>query len=160
MEIFFSDIPEEGLPISGKLNPAWFQLPEDDPIRISGDVEYDLTLYAFDETVVFSGHVRGPVELQCVTCLEYFPWEADFPAWQSELDIEQRQVSFDPREGLRDEFLLEMPTTPHCDEMIDDRVCPKVDLLAKFEHDETPLEAGPEPAGDDVWGALDQLEKD
>lgn len=160
MEIFFSEIPDEGLPISGKLKPDYFQLSEDDSIRITGEVEYDLTLYAFDEAIVMSGRVSGPVELQCVTCLDFFPETMDFPAWQSEYDIEEGEVSFDPRESLRDEFLLEMPSTPHCDDVLD-RECPKADLLAQFEHDEVPLEAEPETkGGDDVWGALDKLEKD
>lgn len=156
MEIFFSDIPEEGLPISGKLAASLFGLTEEDSIRVSGDFEYDLTLYSFDEVIVFSGSVAGPVELQCVTCLEFFQHEIYNPAWQSEYDIEENQVSFDPRESLRDEIILSFPSTPHCDEMVESKVCEKAGLLAKFEHDEQPLEAEEEP-GDDVWGALDQL---
>ena len=88
--------------------------------------------------------------------LDYFPHQAEFPSWQSEFDIEEGQVSFDPRESLRDEILLSLPTTPHCDEMVAGKKCEKADLLAKFEHDEKPLEEEASAAGD-VWGALDQL---
>ncbi|MDF1754929.1 MAG: hypothetical protein P1U89_19230 [Verrucomicrobiales bacterium] len=157
MEIFFSDIPEEGLALSGKLAPDFFNLTGDDSIKIAGDVEYDLTLYSFDEVVVFSGHVAAPVELQCVTCLDFFPYLADFPSWQSEYDIEEKEVKFDPRESLRDEILLSLPPNPHCDEMLDDRVCPKAELFSEFEHDEDAEEIEAPPEGDDVWGALDQL---
>ncbi len=162
MEIFFSDIPEEGLAISGIIDPKFFGLPEDDCVRITGDIQYDLTLYAFNqEVVVFSGQISGPMELQCVTCLEFVPYFANFPNWQSEYDVEEGQTSFDPRESIRDDILLALPSTPHCYEFLEDRQCPKLNLLAKFEHDNKPLEIEIAPAaGDSVWGALDQLVED
>ena len=161
MEIFLSDIPEEGLPLSGKLRAAFFQLDPDDNIRISDDVSYHLTLYRFEESVVMSGNVEGKFEFQCVTCLEFFPYSAEFPSWQSELDVEEGMSSFDPRESLRDEILLALPGTPHCDELIENRECPKTSLLSKFEHDGMPLETDPETdnSSSEIWGALDQLEE-
>lgn len=159
MEVFFSDIPEEGLPISGKLSPAFFDLQEGDSIKLSGDIEYDLVLYAFEEIIALTGTVSGPFELQCVTCLEYFPYQAEFGEWNSEFDIEADEIKFDPRESLRDEILLSLPTVPHCDEFIENRDCPKTSLLEKFEHDEMPFEVeASEEQTDDVWGALDQLD--
>lgn len=159
MEIFFSDIPEEGLPISGKLKPTYFNLSDDDSIRITGEVTYELTIYAFEEVIVLSGYVEGACDLQCVTCLDYFSYDAIFDQWNSEVDIEDGEVKFDPRESLRDEILLALPTVPHCDELMDNRKCPKVSLLEKFEHDEQPFEpeASPEEK-EDIWGALDQLD--
>jgi len=161
MEIFFSDIPEEGLPIAGKLLPEFFGLSPEDSIRLLSAVDYKLTLYAFDEVVVLTGAVSADFELQCVTCLEFFAHEARFPSWNSEFDIEEGQVKFDPRESLRDEVLLAVPSVPHCDELLEDRVCPKVELLEQFERDDTePIEEPPsqEDGGDDVWGALDKIE--
>lgn len=158
MEIFFSDIPEEGLPVSGSLLPEFFGLKPDDSIRLTGPIDYNLTLYSFEEVVVLTGQVSGDFELQCVTCLEHFAYQADFPAWNSEFDIEEGQVKFDPRESLRDEVLLVLPTVPHCDELLEDRICPKVELLEKFERDDSePIEEPAPDDDDDVWGALDGL---
>ena len=158
MEIFVSDIPEEGLPVAGSLSALFFDLPTDDSIRILDGVEFDVTLYRFEDVVVLSGKVSGSFELQCVTCLEYFPYEADFPKWQSEVDIEEGEVKFDPREGLRDEVLLSLPVTPHCDEMLENHECPKVELVEKFEQGASLPDYEP-GAGDLVWGVLDELDK-
>lgn len=158
MEIYFSEIPSEGLAISGKLSRSFFGLREDDSIRVAGDIHYDLTLYAFRDAVVMEGSVSGPFELQCGTCLEFFRYDLDIPDWESEMEIEEGQSSFDPRESLRDEILLALPAAPHCADWTG-KECPRAELLARFEHDGIPLEDNPADAraGNDPWSALDQL---
>ncbi len=163
MEIFYNDIPEEGLPVTGEIEPARFQLADEDCIRVTSPITFDLTLYKFDEAVVLSGRVGGRFDLQCVTCLDYFSYQAEFDSWQSDVDIEEGERAFDPRDSLRDEILLALPHSPHCDEQGQNSTCPKAELLERFEHDEMPLETEPPSADesgddDDVWGALDQLQ--
>lgn len=159
MEIFFSEIPDEGLPLSGDLPSSYFDLSENDSIRITGPISYDLTLYAFDEVLVMSGEVSGGFELQCVTCLDFFPHSVAFPRWQSEVEIEEGEVSFDPRESLRDEILLALPHSPHCDELTE-RECPKACLLEDLEQREEVELVEDEPGdSENVWDALDQLKK-
>jgi uncharacterized metal-binding protein YceD (DUF177 family) len=154
MEIFFSDIPAEGLHLEGELSASIFGLAADDPIRPAGAVRYEIDAYAFEEVVAFSGRLRGPFQLQCGACLEYFDYEADFPSWCAELDREPGVASFDLETLVREEFLLLLPAHPRCDELVEGRVCPKADLLEDL--------AGPEDDGPeesprpDVWGALDK----
>lgn len=153
MEIFISDIPMEGLHRSGEFPPSIFELAPNDSIRPVGKISYDITMYAFDDLVAFSGKLQGGFQLQCNTCLEYVDFLADFPEWSSDLDLEEGQRSFDLQEVIREEFLLNLPSHPRCDELIEDRSCPKAGDIAAIE------EASDPPASDrpDVWGALDDL---
>lgn len=152
MDVFLSDIPEEGLHLEGEFPASIFDLPADDPIRPSGPVHYEATLFAFEEVITVHGRLRGPFELQCGACLEYFPYQADFPDWSSEIDREPDQESFDLEIIVREDFLLNLPAHPRCDEYVEGRVCPKADLVEEFSE-----EAGDEadPTRPNVWGALD-----
>ncbi len=160
MEIFLSDIPEGGLPVSGTIAPSFFGLDERDSIRPAGDLAYDLTVYRFDDVVVLSGTVSGDFELQCVTCLDFFPYKASFPSWQSEIEIEAGMASFDPRESLRDEILLALPVTPHCNDSPDRPDCPRTELLSRLQERDAEKEAAEEESRNErVWGALDRFEE-
>ncbi len=153
MEVFFSDIPDEGLHLEGEFPASIFDLAPDDPIRPAGPVGYDIDVYAFEEVVAFSGRLRGPFQLQCGACLEYFPYEADFPDWSTELDRETDQQSFDLETLVREEFLLLLPSHPRCDELVAGRVCPKADLVEELNEQAAGEENAPRP---NPWGALDE----
>lgn len=153
MEIFISDIPLEGLHESGELPASIFELPPDDSIRPMGKVTYDVTIYAFEDLIAFSGRLTGPFQLQCSTCLEFVDFLADFPDWSSDLDLEEGQRSFDLVEVIRDDFLLSLPSHARCDELVDGRECPKAGILWEREESADP----PAPERPDVWGALDDL---
>lgn len=153
MEILLSEIPEEGLFREGTFPASIFGLADDDSIRPTGPVAYRVTLYRFDDVVVFSGELRGEFELQCATCLEFFPFPADYPDWNSDLDLEEGQRAFDLQQIVRDDLLLLLPASPQCDELIPDRVCPKAHLLAEAE-DRREREAETE-GGSEVWKGLD-----
>ena len=154
MEIFIDDIPNEGIHLEGELPESIFDLDPNDTIRSVGNVSYSIDLYAFEDVVAFSGKLSGPFELQCGTCLEYFPYEAVFKNWSSELDIEKGQISFDPTEVIREDILMALPSYPRCDEFIEDRVCPKAHLL---EREDDPEEKEPKGDGRNVWGVLDNI---
>ena len=155
MEITISDIPIEGLHLRGELPASIFDLDPKDSIRSAGEVRYSADIYSFDEAVVFSGKLQGPFELQCGVCLEFFPYQADFPKWNSELDLEEGQRVFDLEEIIREDFLLNLPTHPRCDVDGDRDICPKADIITQPEEQE-PL-AEPPHQKDDVWDALDDL---
>ena len=155
MEIIISDIPIEGLHLSGKFSDSIFDLDPKDSIRCDGDVHYSVDIYSFDEAVVFSGKLQGPFELQCGICLEFFPYQANFPNWNSELELEEGQRTFHLQEIIREDFLLHLPTHPRCDEDGARKVCPKADFVLDEEEQE-PLEESVPPM-DDVWNELDKL---
>lgn len=153
MEIFISDIPEEGLHEEGEFPSSIFELDPGDSIRPTGPVRYSADIYAFDDGLSFTGSLHGSFQLQCGTCLEYFDYQADFPHWASDLDLEDDQKSFVLQDVIREDFLLELPAHPRCDELVDDRICPKAALLEAKEavEDDIPKEQAP-----DAWGALDE----
>ena len=155
MEILLSDILEDGLHIDGAFPKSIFDLNEDDSIRPQGDVFYDGDIYRFEDAVVFSGRLHGKFQLQCARCLEYFDYDADFN-WSSDLDLEKKQFSFDLREVVREDILLELPSSPMCDEMVEGKICEKAELIDRIVATEE--EEAPED-GRDVWGALDDFGK-
>ena len=156
MEIFISDIPDEGLHLEGEFPAAIFDLPAGDSIRPMGPAHYIADLYAFDEVVVLNGSLRAPFQLQCGKCLEFFDYDADFPAWSCEIDREPDQRTIDLKEIVREDFLLNLPPNPRCDDGDDGHVCPKAHLISFVEEadEEEPFEV----EAPNIWGALDKLD--
>lgn len=154
MEILLTDIPEDGLQLDGSFPSSIFELNEDDSIRPQGDVIYDTTIYRFEEVIVFSGRLRSKFQLQCARCLDYFDYDADFK-WSSELDIEKRQFSFDLKEIVREDFLLELPSSPKCNEVLEGRTCEKAGFIEQITASEKEVLEDDR----DVWGALDDFGK-
>lgn len=155
MEVTISEIPVEGLHLEGELPDSIFELDPGDSIRPCGKIHYAVDIYSFDDAIVFSGNLGGPFKLQCGVCLEFFDYEADFPKWNSELDLEANQRVFDLKEVIREDFLLRIPTHPRCDVEGDREACPKADIMIDAGSQEPMEESAP---SDDVWDALDKLE--
>lgn len=154
MEIFINDIPEEGLHETGQFAATVFDLDPNDSIRVMGPVTYDAHIHVFDEIIAFYGQLKGSFQLQCGTCLEYVDYEADFSDWNSDLDIEEKQRSFILEEVLREDFILNLPEHLRCDEIHEDRICPKAALVEKVTESQDEEEPGGNP---DAWKALDDL---
>lgn len=150
MEIDIAEIPEEGLHKEGEFPASIFDLDPNDSIRPTSPVRYVADIYSFEDGVAFAGSLHGHFQLQCNTCLEYFDYEADYPNWASDLDLEEDQTSFDLKDIVREDFLLELPSHPRCDELVEGRECPKAVFLADEEDSEPP-----EEEGRNEWGALD-----
>jgi len=155
MEIFINEIPDEGLHKSGEFPPSIFELSPDDRIRPLGPVSYDVHLHAFDGLISFYGSLRGSFDLQCGTCLEYNRYDAVFDSWDSDLDLEEGQRSFDLKQIVREDFLLLLPEHLRCDELIEDRVCPKADLVDRV--GESSGDDDADGGNSDAWKALDDL---
>ncbi|NYI06593.1 uncharacterized protein FHU37_003536 [Allostreptomyces psammosilenae] len=106
-------------------------------IREGADVEIDLRLEAVMEGVLVTGTARGPVQGECVRCLEpvEYEFEADFqelyaypesepvagrtPVAPEEEDEEALRLEgdlFDLEPVLRDAVVLELPLQPVCRE--------------------------------------------
>ena len=156
MEIFLNEIPEEGLLRAGTFPVSLFDLEKNDPIRPTGPVEYDIRIDRFDELLVFSGALKAPFQLQCSNCLEYVEYLADYPNWSSDLDVEEKQRSFDLAQLIREDFLLELPASPFCEDLVEGRTCPKADLVDEVNEEEA-AQPEEEPDRTDVWNALDEL---
>lgn len=155
MEIFISEIPEEGLHRNGVLAATIFGLSPEDSIQPAGDITYNATIYHFDGVVTFEGSLTGKFQLQCNTCLEYLDYEANFSKWSSDLELDEDQQSFDLAEIIREDFLLDLPSYPRCDELVPGKLCPKAHYVVKIQK---PLEEEAKSEGsDNAWGTLDQL---
>ncbi len=155
MEIFISDIPDEGLHLEGEFPASIFDLPPGDSIHPTGPVRYSADIYAFEEVIILNGWLKAPFQLQCGICLEFFDYDADFPDWSSEVDIEPGQRSIDLKEIIREDFLLGLPQNPRCDDVDEDHICPKSHFIYNAEEiaEEEPFEV----EGPNVWGALDEF---
>ncbi len=154
MEIFINDIPEEGLHEIGQFAAAVFDLDPNDSIRALGPATYEVHIHKFEEIIAFYGQLKGSFQLQCGTCLEYVDYDADFPDWNSDLDLEEKQRSFVLEQVLREDFLLNLPEHLRCDEIHEDRTCPKASFVEKVTG--APEDEEPE-SNPDVWKALDDL---
>lgn len=143
----------EGLHRSGEFPASIFELAPDDSIRPVGKVSYDVTMYAFDDLIAFSGRLQGPFRVQCSACLDYFDYQADFEDWNSDLDLDEGQQSFDLKEIIREDFLLNLPSYARCEELVENQVCPKAEDIAAIEDAPDP----PQESGTDIWSALDDL---
>ncbi|MEM1440853.1 MAG: hypothetical protein AAGF67_00825, partial [Verrucomicrobiota bacterium] len=112
-------------------------------------------MYAFEDLISFHGSLRGTFDLRCGTCLEYNRYEADFEQWNSDLDLEDGQSSFDLDQIIREDFLLNLPENLRCDELLEDKICPKAALVDEVI--ESAKEDPDAPDTGDVWKALDDL---
>jgi hypothetical protein len=157
MEIFLHEIPEEGLSHAGELSAEVFQLSEDDPIRPAGPVRYDARLYRFDDLIVLEGSLSAPFQLQCGICLDYCDYLADFPEWRSDLELDEGQASFDLAAAIREDFLLNLPASPRCEDFGIALPCPRAELLRQVQNAAAGFDPTAEAPRPDVWKALDDL---
>ncbi len=156
MKIHFDTIPDEGLPVSGRLAPSVFDLTPDDAIKPAHDAHYDVTLYKFSETIRIEGTLKGGFDLQCGLCLKYLPYEANFPRWNSEYEFDEGESGFDLHEVLREDFLMALPQAPQCEELGQSN-CPKRALLTSIQEKAELEDVDDSPEPDERWDALDGL---
>ena len=146
------EIPEEGLRLSGSLEKDIFQLDPGDNVQPGGPTRYELQIFRSGDLVIAQGTVEAPFRLQCVVCLESFPFTCIVPDYVAEFDLEG-DGEIDLGDRLREDLLLALPAYPHCDRADDsNRICPMADRLGASESEP---EAGRKPS---AWDALDGLE--
>ncbi len=162
MKIRLSELPAEGIALTGKFERDIFELDSTDSIQPAGHVSYDLHIQADNEGVILSGVLEAPMKLRCVRCLEEFAYTLKLEDYSSDFgleeDLENASV-IELEQLLREDLLLALPNYPHCDDGDDqDRVCPQ----AGSQQFETPAanndgddEKNAEPPSQ--WSALDKL---
>ena len=165
MKFRLSEIPSDGLPLSGVFERDIFELDAKDPIQPAGNVRYDVLAEVDKDSLILSGKLVAPLRLRCVKCMEDFLCTLKLDDYLSDFDLEEDFDRAEPIElsvPLREDLLLAAPPYPHCDEDGDDpdRVCPRADEELAFES--APAQGA--AAGDETldeppsqWAALDQL---
>jgi DUF177 domain-containing protein len=123
MKIHLRQIPAEGLHLEGEEECLIPDLATED-VRCSGPLRYSLDVGISEGALWASGSLAQPVELQCVRCLEPFPFNIEAKAFSLHLDLTGPEL-IDLTPYLREDILLNLPAHPHCDRE-GGRVCPAV----------------------------------
>jgi uncharacterized protein len=148
VKIHLRQIPVEGLHLAGEEECPLPQLDREEA-RCSGPLRYELDAGISEGALWVKGELTQPVELQCVRCLEKFPFEIVVNDFTVHTDLTgPEEVDLTP--FIREDILLNLPAYPHCDRE-GGRVCPMPGLL-KNEEGSGVLEARPPD-----WSELDKL---
>lgn len=165
MKFRLTEIPSDGLPLSGVFERDIFELEAKDLIQPAGNVRYDILVEIDKDNLILSGKLVAPMRLRCVKCLEDFTCTLELDDYLSDFDLAEDfegAETIDLSIPLREDLLLATPTYPRCDQDGDDpeRVCPRDDAELAFESapaNEAGDEAPEEPPSQ--WAALDQLDQ-
>lgn len=150
-------LPAEGRRLEGALPPAFFALPEGDPVRPAGPLTFELRALRDDDDLILTGRLRAPFQFDCVRCLRPLDYLVDIEDYRAEIPIENEQI-IDLTDWLREDILLALPSYPRCE---DSNVLPR-DCAAegRFEPDsEEETDAAATDGATGVWDALDQLKR-
>jgi len=147
MKIHLRQIPAEGLHLEDEEDCPLPQLNSEEA-RCAGSLRYVLDAGISDGALWVNGELTQPVELQCVRCLEAFPFEIKVKNFAVHTELTgPEEIDLTP--FMREDLLLNLPAYPHCDRE-GNRVCP------------APVTHRAKDAKDDAkrptdWSALDKL---
>lgn len=149
-------LPEEGKEFSGELDGAIFDLPQNDA-KSAGPLKYNLWAQRFQNELLLTGTVSAPFTFACVVTLKEFLQTIHLDSAAIAVEI-GNSSQLDVTEALREEILLEFPTTPRCDAGDLPEPC-ELDsrYLAVDKPAENNLSPAPRSEGDDRWSALNDL---
>ncbi len=152
--IDLATLPEEGVSLSGELDPSFFELDEESS-EPAGPVRYDLYATRFGSELLLQGQVAAPIEFECVRTLERFVQTIDLSEFAISIEVGD-ESSVDATEALREEVLIAFPAYPKCDDA-DEPMDSEIDsrYLAVDKPDDDDVDPSPPPETKDVWGALD-----
>jgi hypothetical protein len=121
MKIHLNQVPETGMPLSGKESGDFLELPPEGHARAAGPVRYDLEVGRNHESRWATDSVAVDLELLCARCGEKFiyPLELNDVALQVELTGPEL-IDLTPQ--VREDILLALPAYPHC-EWVEGNVC-------------------------------------
>ncbi len=148
MKIHLRQIPDEGLHLEGEEECPLPQLDRE-AARCAGPLRYNIDLGISEGALWANGELTQPVELQCVRCLETFPYQIEVKDFALHTELGGPEL-VDLTPFMREDLLLNLPPYPHCDRE-GGRVCPVPEVMKPAENAEV-LEARPPD-----WSALDQL---
>lgn len=112
--ISLDNFPEEGLKLSGELDPALLDLNDDD-VQSTGGLWYELKVQIYDTEMLVQGRVGVPLSYRCVRCLENYEDELYIDPITLNEDITGK-LEVDITEALREELLLDLPHYPRCED--------------------------------------------
>lgn len=122
-------------PIENELDekPSKLDLDVED-VKFRDNIKGKITAALFGKNIVISGNINGLAELECVRCLEKFPFkinsevnlvysnDSEFKTLPDEINPEEEIIFYfdgpylDTSKELRDTLLLEVPNFPLCNE--------------------------------------------
>ncbi len=148
-------LPEEGMAVSGELDPSIFSLNANDARPVSG-LEYNLYVQRFDDEVLFRGYLGASFEFMCVRTNKWFVQTISLE--ECAVAIEVVGGNIDATEAIREEVLINFPTYPKCDEGDNPEKC-EIDerYLALDKPVDVEVNDAPSSEGDDRWSALDGI---
>ena len=155
MKIHLRQIPEEGLHLEGEEDGFGLDLPAEDQVNVTGPLCYSLDIGVSSDGLWATGELELDLELECVRCLEKFPYPLAVPDVAMQMELPP-QESVDLTPQLREDILLALPAHPHCD-WSGERVCPGR-LEAKVDAASDKGVGGPAHAPS-AWAVLDQFRK-
>jgi len=155
MKVHLNQIPDEGLHVEGAESSSILDL-HDESVQSVSDVRYALDVGLSDGGLFATGKLETDLELECVACLEHFPYELRIPDFACQIELTSSET-VDLTESIREDILLALPPHPHCD-WDGERVCKGAFPRSKTETASESLSDSQDTEGTrDVWGALDQL---
>lgn len=156
LTIDLPNLPEEGKSLSGELDGAIFDLPQNDA-RPVGPLKYDLHAQRFDSELLLTGAISAPFEFTCVVTLNSFVQTIRLPSAAIAVEI-TGGGQMDVTEAIREEVLLAFPADPRCDEGDIPEPC-EIDsrYLAVDNPPADDLSPPSRREGDDRWSALNDL---
>lgn len=154
--IDLSTLPEEGGAFSGELDSSIFDLPKGDA-RATGPLIYDFWAQKFESELLLTGSISAQFEFTCVVTLKKFIQTISLPSAAIAVEI-GNSSQMDVTEALREEILLEFPTSPRCDEGDIPEPC-EIDsrYLAVDKSSDNDLSPAPRNESADPWSALNDL---
>lgn len=156
LSIDLSELPEEGMSLSGELSQEIFDLSKGDA-QPAGPLKYEIWAQRFESELLLTGMLSAPFEFTCVRTLHPFVQTIHLDAAAMAIEI-GKEVVIDATDALREEVLINFPVDPRCEEGDDPQKCeidPRYLSVDKPCEDELPTP--PRAESDDRWSALDNL---
>ena len=138
---------------AGEEPAAILDLPENDPLRPAGPIEYELTAQLLTNELLVRGRLRAPVETACVRCGEFFSTTLEDSSFLRDYEIRAGMETVDITEDLREAVLLAAQAYPLCREDCQG-VCARCGRNLNW----GPCFCPPENRVDRAWHALENLE--
>lgn len=114
MIIDVRELSEEPKSFQGEDSADLFEI-EDQTIRLSGPVKYDLRAYVVSDELIVKGSLKMEVSFLCSRCAEAFTERLEEKGFECFRDMVEERESVDLTEDIREAMLLTFPAYPVCD---------------------------------------------
>ena len=135
----------------GTLPGAILELEGEEFVRVQGDVRYDLRVNLVGGELVVRGKVEADMSFVCVRCAELFPLTVSDSSFVRVKEVHEKTECVDLTEDIRESIILAFAMNPVCDPG-----CKGLCTQCGANLNKKKCKCAP-PAGDDRWGALNEL---